>query len=87
MGKNSALVRTLDEDGHQAMCLSWNLGCFTWVKLSGDDPSVVLAPALVKDLFTTQRGFGKAPQGQLGHELNGTVMVVVAGEELVVPFY
>lgn len=74
-GKNNAFVPRPEDDGDQAIRHWWNLGCFTLVKLSSDHPSVVLAPVLIKDLFTIEKEFGKVGSTTYRSMLHNTVRV------------
>ena len=74
-GKNNAFVPRPEDGGDQAIRHWWNLGCFTHVKLSSDYPSVVLAPALIKDLFTLSKEFGKVGSTTYRSALHNTVRV------------
>lgn len=86
-GKNNAVVSRPEDGGDQTVCCRWNLGCFTQ-KLSSDYPSVMLALTLIKNLFTiqsleklAQQRTEVCPTTLSGYEVNGTAVIVIAGED------
>lgn len=74
-GKNNAFVARPEDDGDQGVRHWCNLGRFTRVKLSSDYPSAVLAPVLIKDLFTIQKEFGKVGSTTYRSTLHNAVRV------------
>lgn len=58
-GRNNASIPRPEDAGDQTVHPCWNLGCFTCLKFSSDYPSVLLAPVLMKGLFSFQKEFGK----------------------------